>query len=264
MASTMNPENTRAPAPTTPTPPPNKVLAAIHNLPRRMRSGTLRNMTAPAPPPPLPAPHAHTARALKQGKENTPPTAAAAAVPPRRRRPAPLLPKSSKHIFGLGGSGGGWSSPRDLDAPSPPASASRFPSFRFGAPHAPPAGPPLPSAHPTAAPAAPAAPAAERWAPRDGHIVIKVWVPTTDDIWAVRVPATAGGGGGGGRECALGLAAFRARVAEKVGFAVSFAAVAADGRLRAVEDEEAFRRWVAGRVRGGRNTLLTAHRLGLL
>ena len=30
-----------------------------------------------------------------------------------------------------------------------------------------------------------------------------------------------------------------------------------------VGDEEAFRRWVASRIRDGRNTTLTAHRLGL-
>ncbi|KAI0336829.1 hypothetical protein GY45DRAFT_1237521 [Cubamyces sp. BRFM 1775] len=162
-------------APTT----PKRVLAAIHNLPRRMRSGPLRTQQP---------------RTASQGKENAlPGQEDHTAVPPRRRRrPAPLLPKSSTHIFGLG----------------------------------------------------------LTWAPKNGQMIVKVWVPTTDDIWKVRVPAD------------VGLEAFRARVADKVGFAVSFSAVF-EGHLRAVADEDAFRRWVAGRVRGGRNTLLTAHRLAL-
>ncbi|KAI0777292.1 hypothetical protein BD413DRAFT_468146 [Trametes elegans] len=184
-------ENTRALPPTT----PKKVLAAIHNIPRRMRSGTLRTQppTHALPPQPQPQPPragtTTTTRHRALGKENTPPVPVAG-PPPRRRRPAPLLPKSSLHER-------------------------------------------------------------ERWAPRAGQMVIKVWVPTTDDIWKVRVPAAG-----------VGLAAFRARVAAKVGFEVAFSAVV-DGHLRTLADEDAFRRWVAGRVRGGRNTLLTAHRLVL-
>lgn len=227
-------ENARALAPTT----PKRVLAAIHNLPRRMRSGTLRNNVAQAPPPPLPPlPAQYTqarASASAKGKENTPPSMhEAAPKPPRRRRPAPLLPKSSKHVFGLGMMG--LASPRDLDAPSPPASSARFP---------------LPTYTPNAY--TPSANTVhEPWAVREGRMVVKVWVPTTDDIWKVRVPADAG------------LGAFGAAVAAKVGFEVSFSAVV-EGRLRAIGDEEAWRRWVAGRVREGRNTLLTAHRLELL
>lgn len=222
-------ENARALPPST----PKRVLAAIHNLPRRMRSGTLRNINAqpPPPPPPLPA-HAQQTQARRpsaKGKENTPPSSQEAVPhPPRRRRPAPLLPKSAKHMFGLGMMG--LPSPRDLDAPSPPPSSARFPlplpALPAGAPH-------------------------EPWAVREGRMVIKVWVPTTDDIWKVRVPAGAG------------LGEFGAAVAAKIGFAVSFSAVV-EGRLRTIGDEDAFRRWVAGRVREGRNTLLTAHRLELL
>ncbi|OJT02794.1 hypothetical protein TRAPUB_6650 [Trametes pubescens] len=217
---TTTAENARAAPPTT----PKRVLAAIHNLPRRMRSGTLRNGGNAQPPPPLPPLPAHAqARAPAKGKENTPPSQDAPSNPPRRRRPAPLLPKSSKYVFGLGMMG--LASPRDLDAPSPPpASSARFPL-------------PLPAHEP--------------WAVREGRMVIKVWVPTTDDIWKVRVPAGAG------------LGEFGAAVAAKIGFQVSFSAVV-EGRLRTIGDEDAFRRWVAGRVREGRNTLLTAHRLELL
>ncbi|KAI0659272.1 hypothetical protein C8Q70DRAFT_1054117 [Cubamyces menziesii] len=204
-------------APTT----PKRVLAAIHNLPRRMRSGPLR-----------------TQQPRARGKENALPGQEDNAVPPRRRRrPAPLLPKSSTHIFGLG-----LTTPRDLDTPSPPplSSSARFHTQRDT------------SANPLDADAGANADAdaAEKWAPKNGQMIVKVWVPTTDDIWKVRAPAD------------VGLEAFRARVAAKVGFGVSFSAVF-EGHLRAVADEDAFRRWVAGRVRGGRNTLLTAHRLAL-
>ncbi|GBE87577.1 hypothetical protein SCP_1102540 [Sparassis crispa] len=89
---------------------------------------------------------------------------------------------------------------------------------------------------------------ADHWAPRHGLIVIKVWVPSTDDIWAFRVPE------------AESLAAFRARVAEKVGFAVRLEGKNARTRARMLKEEGTFRTWVRGRVRSGRNHLLTAHR----
>ncbi|KAL7284104.1 hypothetical protein ACG7TL_001384 [Trametes sanguinea] len=220
----------RAPTlpPTTPTPTAAKnlnVLAAIHNIPRRMRSGQLR------------VPQIQT---RARGKENVPPGEQDTEVPPRRRRrPAPLLPKSSTHIFGLG-----LPLPRDLDAPSPPPSAVR--RMLAALP-----GAPSPNPSPTLPGPDAEAQAGDKWAPKDGQIIIKVWVPTTDDIWKVRVPAD------------VGLAAFRARVRDKVGFEARFSAVV-EGRLRTVDDEGAFRRWVAGRVREGRNTLLTVHRTSLI
>ncbi|KAI0646420.1 hypothetical protein C8Q79DRAFT_926387 [Trametes meyenii] len=240
-----------SPARTLPTTTPKKVLAAIHNLPRRMRSATLRTDRAPErlpthPPLPILPPQTgarNPTRTPTQGKENAPP-APAQHDPPRRRRPAPLLPKSSVHVFGLG-----LPLPRDLDMPSPPLSAG----FPHTAPGPRPTNPhPHPHTFPTTTTTTTALTATEPWAPTpDGRIVLKVWVPTTDDIWKVRVAGDAP------------LAAVGARVAAKLGFAVSFAAVMPDGHLRAVGDEAAFRAWVAGRVRGGRNTLLTAHRLGL-
>ncbi|KAI0711135.1 hypothetical protein C8T65DRAFT_184912 [Cerioporus squamosus] len=187
---------------------PKRVLSAIHNIPKRMRSGTFR---------------AHAPSSRPSGKENVPPGERNASSqgqsrpphPPQpRRRPAPLLPQSSIHASGFG------SPPvRDLDVPSP-----RLPSASSG-----PSG---------------------RWAPKGGQIVIKIWLPSTDDIWALRVPQN------------VSLAAFRARVAAKLGFEVSFSAVRF-GTLRTIGDEKAFRKWVAGRIRDGRNTTLTAHRLVL-
>ncbi|TFK78819.1 hypothetical protein K466DRAFT_592675 [Polyporus arcularius HHB13444] len=197
---------------------PKKVLSAIHNIPKRMRSRTFRAHAPPSRP---------------AGKENVPPGERNANAnpqgdsrPPRppypRRRPAPLLPQSSIHASGLD-----LRSPapvRDLDTPSPRV--------------------------PVPGPAASSSSSSSSWAPKDGQIVIKIWLPSTDDIWALRVPQD------------VSLAAFRARVAAKLGFEVSFSAVRF-GTLRTVGDEEAFRRWVAGRVRAGRNTTLTAHRLVL-
>ncbi|RPD65653.1 hypothetical protein L227DRAFT_540518 [Lentinus tigrinus ALCF2SS1-6] len=166
---------------------PRNVLSTIHNIPKRMRSGTLLN-------------RAHAPSSRPSGKENVPPgerntNAQGHARPPRppqpRHRPAPLLPQSSIHATGF-----------------------------------------------------------DRRSAPDGQIIIKIWLPSTDDIWALRVPQN------------VSLAAFRARVAAKLGFEVSFSAVRF-GTLRTVGDEEAFRKWVAGRIRDGRNTTLTAHRLVL-
>ncbi|KAI0711305.1 hypothetical protein C8Q76DRAFT_797621 [Earliella scabrosa] len=195
---------TNAPLPPT---TPKKVLSAIHNLPKRMRSGTFRTHGQAAPP------RAH-------GKENVPPgehTTTARPPPPpppqpqpRRRRPAPLLPKSSRSAHASG-----------LDSPRPRS-------------------PLLPSQ----------INAAGRWAPKDGQIIIKIWLPSTGDIWKLRVPE------------GVGLAEFRARVAAKVGFEVGFSENTT-GLLRNVADEGAFRRWVARRVVGGRNTPLTALRVVL-
>ena len=135
-----------------------------------------------------------------------------------RRRPAPLLPRSPTRVLGL--SLGSHSSPaedQDVFAPRPPKAVET----------------------PT-----------ERWAAKDGKIIIKVWVPTTDDVWKLRVPED------------VRLESFRTRVAAKVGFEVSFSALVC-GTLKTIGDDEAFREWVEGRVVDGRNSLLTAHRLVL-
>ncbi|TBU42475.1 hypothetical protein BD309DRAFT_962973 [Dichomitus squalens] len=198
--------STAATEPTT----PKKVLAAIHNLPKRMRSGTLR--TQPA-----------RSRAL--GKENVPPgempsqPAAPRPMHPRpRRRPAPLLPRSPTRVLGL--SLGSHASPaEDQDVFAPPLPSSfETPTDEFGA--------------------------------KDGKIAIKVWVPTTDDIWKLRVPED------------VRLESFRTRVSAKVGFEVSFSALIC-GTLKTIGDDQAFREWVEGRLVSGRNSLLTAHRLVL-
>lgn len=81
-------------------------------------------------------------------------------------------------------------------------------------------------------------------------MIIKIWVPSTDDVWKLRVAED------------VSLEQFRARVAAKVGFDVVFSENTS-GLLRTVADEETFRRWVAARVVKGKNTHLTALRLVL-
>ncbi|KAH9933264.1 hypothetical protein B0H21DRAFT_83681 [Amylocystis lapponica] len=87
----------------------------------------------------------------------------------------------------------------------------------------------------------------QKWLPQDGYIIIKVWVPSTDDVWKMKVAED------------VSLDAFSARVARKVAFPVAFSTVVA-GQMRAIETEEEFRGWVARRVRYGRNHLLTVHK----
>ncbi|KAI0765154.1 hypothetical protein C8Q74DRAFT_1032705 [Fomes fomentarius] len=199
------PANT--PAPTT----PQKVLSAIHNLPKRMRSATLRTQ-------------ASSTRAA--GKENVPPgeqtssrNGGAPPVPPPRPpvprgRPAPLLPRTSGPT---NASASGLDSPNISSPPPPPTTTTGDDSA---------------------------------WAPRNGRMIIKIWVPSTDDVWKLRVAED------------VSLEQFRARVAAKVGFDVVFSENTS-GLLRTVADEETFRRWVAARVVKGKNTHLTALRLVL-
>ena len=206
---------------------PKKVLTAVHNLPNRARSQTLLGQPA---------------RPRAPGKENIPPgenpTSKTEPAAPRRaahlrRRPAPLLlGRTPTSVQGL--SMGSHASPAvDQDV--------------FSHPHSLPVEPHSPQ-QPSGT--AQASKNANKWAAKDGKIVIKVWVPSTDDIWKLRVPED------------VRLESFRTRVAAKVGFDVSFSALVC-GTLRTLADDDAFREWVAGRVVNGRNSLLTAHRLAL-
>ena len=106
---------------------------------------------------------------------------------------------------------------------------------------------PSPS-HGLSAPPAPQSSSANphRWDPVDGKIIIKVSVPSTDDIWRFKVPEN------------ISFRAFRAKVELKVGFAAVFLDKEPAGRR--IVSEEAFRRWVAGRVKNGRNYPLVVHK----
>lgn len=88
---------------------------------------------------------------------------------------------------------------------------------------------------------------ATTWAPKNGKIIIKVRVPSTDDIWKLRVPEE------------VTLEEFQTRTEEKVGFPPVFLIQSEDATAGAViHTEKAFRRWVETRVRNGRNHPITA------
>lgn len=84
-----------------------------------------------------------------------------------------------------------------------------------------------------------------RWDPVDGMIIIKVSVPSTDDIWRFKVSQN------------TSFRAFRARVEVKVGFAVTFAE-GPNPQARRIHSDDGFRRWVSARVKNGRNHPITA------
>lgn len=86
-----------------------------------------------------------------------------------------------------------------------------------------------------------------KWAPKQGQIVIKVFVPSTDDIWKFRVPED------------ISLADFRSRVMHKLGFSVSFSGSLWDEPKYYFRTDERFKSWVKGRIRFGRNLPIVAH-----
>lgn len=84
------------------------------------------------------------------------------------------------------------------------------------------------------------------WAPKNGKIIIKVHVPSTDDIWKLRVAEE------------VTLEEFRARVEEKIGFPPVFLTRSENNSGAVIHTEKAFRKWVETRVRNGRNHPITA------
>ncbi|KAG8218201.1 hypothetical protein J3R82DRAFT_3761 [Butyriboletus roseoflavus] len=86
-----------------------------------------------------------------------------------------------------------------------------------------------------------------KWAPKQGQIIIKVFVPSTDDIWMFRVPQD------------INLADFTSRVVTKLGFAVSFSGSLWDEPKYYFMTDGRFKSWVNGRIRFGRNLPIVAH-----
>lgn len=91
-----------------------------------------------------------------------------------------------------------------------------------------------------------------KWAPKQGQITIKVFVPSTDDIWMFRVPQ------------GINLADFTSRVATKLGFAISFSGSLWDEPKYYFVTDERFKSWVKRRIRFGRNLPIVAHVLAPL
>lgn len=85
---------------------------------------------------------------------------------------------------------------------------------------------------------------ARRWDPIDGMIFIKVHVPSTDDIWRFKVPES------------ITFDTFREKVMHKLGFVVGFAKTAKSTKL--ITTEEAWKKWVVGRIKDGRNRPIVA------
>ncbi|KAF8833941.1 hypothetical protein BDN67DRAFT_873181, partial [Paxillus ammoniavirescens] len=80
-----------------------------------------------------------------------------------------------------------------------------------------------------------------RWAPENGQIIIKVFVPSTDDIWKFRVPHD------------ITLFNFTSKVTSKLGFPIAFSGSCWDGPEYYFRTDEKFSWWVQRRVRFGRN-----------
>lgn len=91
-----------------------------------------------------------------------------------------------------------------------------------------------------------------KWAPKEGQIFIKVFVPSTDDIWMFRVPQD------------ISLIHFTSRVVAKLGFVVSFSGSVWDEPKYYFRTDEQFKSWVKGRIRFGRNLPIVAHVLARL
>ncbi|KAG6374869.1 hypothetical protein JVT61DRAFT_3598 [Boletus reticuloceps] len=86
-----------------------------------------------------------------------------------------------------------------------------------------------------------------KWAPKQGRIIIKVFVPSTDDIWMFRVPQDSS------------LTDFTSRVVGKLGFSVSFSGSVWDEPQYYFRTNDRFKSWVKGRIRFGRNLPIVAH-----
>ncbi|KAK7683171.1 hypothetical protein QCA50_013844 [Cerrena zonata] len=86
---------------------------------------------------------------------------------------------------------------------------------------------------------------ARRWDPIDGMIFVKVHVPSTDDIWRFKVPE------------AITFDAFLEKVIHKLGFVVGFAKTTKPGG-KLITSEDAWKKWVARRVKDGKNRPIVA------
>ncbi|KAI0790354.1 hypothetical protein C8Q75DRAFT_761403 [Abortiporus biennis] len=85
-----------------------------------------------------------------------------------------------------------------------------------------------------------------RWDPVNGKIIIKIYVPVEEDIWKIKVPE------------GVSLSMFREKVELKLGYPVTFAE-SMTKKNKMISTEEQFQRWVATRVKDGRNRPLTTH-----
>ncbi|KAG1895870.1 uncharacterized protein F5891DRAFT_643670 [Suillus fuscotomentosus] len=90
-------------------------------------------------------------------------------------------------------------------------------------------------------------PKESRWTPGNGMMVIKVYIPSTDDLWAAYVPTT------------VTLFTFTCKWSFKLSLRLRFSGSAMDTPDYYFDSDEVFQRWVKHRVRHGRNLPIVGH-----
>lgn len=90
-------------------------------------------------------------------------------------------------------------------------------------------------------------PKESRWTPGNGMMVIKVYIPSTDDLWAAYVPTT------------VTLFTFTCKWSSKLSLRLRFSGSAMDTPEYYFDSDEVFQRWVKHRVRHGRNLPIVGH-----
>ncbi|KAG2035327.1 hypothetical protein BDR03DRAFT_1093230 [Suillus americanus] len=86
-----------------------------------------------------------------------------------------------------------------------------------------------------------------RWAPENGMMVIKVYIPSTNDLWAAYVPTS------------VTLSAFTCKWFSKLSLHLRFSGSAMDTPEYYFDSDEVFQCWVKRRVRHGRNLPIVGH-----
>ncbi|OJA07932.1 hypothetical protein AZE42_03675 [Rhizopogon vesiculosus] len=85
-----------------------------------------------------------------------------------------------------------------------------------------------------------------RWAPKNGMMIVKVYIPSTDDIWAAYFPTN------------ITLPTFASRWLSKLSLHLQFSGSAMDTPEYYFDDDD-FQCWLKHRVRHGRNLPIVGH-----
>jgi hypothetical protein len=86
-----------------------------------------------------------------------------------------------------------------------------------------------------------------RWAPKNSMMVIKVYIPSTDDLWAAYVPTS------------VTLSTFTCKWLSKLNLRLRFSGSMMDTPEYYFHSDEVFQCWVKRRVRHGRNLPIVGH-----
>ncbi|KAG1776007.1 hypothetical protein EV702DRAFT_972045, partial [Suillus placidus] len=90
-------------------------------------------------------------------------------------------------------------------------------------------------------------PKESRWAPENGMIIIKVYIPSTNDLWAAYVPTS------------VTLSMFTCIWLSKLSLHLRFSGSAMDTPEYYFDSDEVFQRWIKRRIRHGRNLPIVGH-----